>query len=395
MTQIALSAARNLMLAALGLLQPQQETATKASVLAAIHRMGALQIDTISVVARSPYLVLWSRLGDYQPPWLDELLAEGALFEYWAHAACWLPIEDYPLYRQRMLDDAHSWWDNPRKWLGEHPEMTEKILSRIRQEGGLRSSDFENSRQHSNGWWDWKEEKHALEHLFNTGVLMIARRNKFQRVYDLRERVYPGWDDANTPSPEVARRELALKSIRAMGIARASWVPHYFHYLSKRDTPALVKLLAEQGELVEVEVEGWSEPAYVHHDNLSLLEAAASHVLQPTLTTLLSPFDPLIWDRARAKVMFGFDYSIGCYTPAAKRRYGYYALPILYQGELVGRLDAKAHRAAKKFEVKGLWLEPGYELKGALAEELKNTLQACASWHGTPEVVGVAFNASS
>jgi uncharacterized protein YcaQ len=391
MTQITLSAARNLMLAALGLLQRQQETATKASVLAAIRRMGALQIDTISVVARSPYLVLWSRLGDYQPPWLDELLAEGALFEYWAHAACWLPIEDYPLYRQRMLDDAHSWWDNPRKWLGEHPEMTEKILSRIHQEGGLRSSDFENSRQHSNGWWDWKEEKHTLEHLFNTGVLMIARRNKFQRVYDLRERVYPGWDDVNTPSPAAARRELALKSIRAMGIARASWVPHYFHYLSKRDMPALVKLLAEQGELVEVEVEGWSEPAYVHHDNLSLLEAAASHALQPTLTTLLSPFDPLIWDRARAKVMFDFDYSIGCYTPAVKRRYGYYALPILYQGELVGRLDAKAHRAAKKFEVKGLWLEPGYELKGALAEELKNALQACATWHGTPEVVGVAF----
>jgi len=357
--------------------------------MAVIRQMGALQIDTISVVARSPYLVLWSRLGDYQPPWLDDLLTEGALFESWAHAICWISIEDFPLYRRRMLDNAHSFGDNPDKWLEEHREMTEMVLSRIRQEGGLRSSDFENKRQHSNGWWDWKEEKRVLEHLFNTGVLMIARRNKFQRVYDLRERVYPDWDDANTPSVEVVRRELALKSIRAMGIARAGWVANYFYYLSKRELPALLKLLVDQGEVNVVEVEGWTEPAYVHPDNLSWLDAAASQKLKPTMTTLLSPFDPLIWDRGRVKVMFGFDYTIGCYTPAAKRTYGYFALPILYQGKLVGRLDAKAHRAVKKFEVKDLWMEPGYELKGALAEELKNTLQTCAAWHGTPEVVGL------
>ena len=356
--------------------------------LAAIRQMGVLQIDTISVVARSPYLVLWSRLGDYEPPWLDDLLTEGALFESWAHAICWIPIEDFPFFRRRNLDNAHSFGDNPDKWLEEHREMTEMVLSRIRQEGGLRSSDFENKRQHSNGWWDWKEEKRALEHLFNTGVLMIARRNKFQRVYDLRERVYPGWDDANTPTREEARRDLAVKAIRAMGIAQASWVANYFYYFSKREMPSLLKLLVEQGEVVVVAVEGWTEPAYVHPDNLSLLDAAASQKLQPALTTLLSPFDPLIWDRGRARIMFGFDYTIGCYTPAAKRTYGYFALPILYQGQLVGRLDAKAHRAAKIFEIKGLWMEPGYALKGALAEELRNTLQACADWHGTPEVVG-------
>jgi uncharacterized protein len=391
MAPITLTAARNLMLATTGLLQPQPEPATKEGVLAAIRRIGALQIDTISVVARSPYLVMWSRLGAYQASWVDELLAEGALFESWAHGICWIPIEDFPFYRRRMLDHAHSFGDKPDKWMDEHHEMTEMVLSRIRQEGGLRSSDFENKRQHSNGWWDWKEEKHALEHLFNTGVLMIARRNNFQRVYDLQERVYPGWDDANTVSLEKARHELALKSIRAMGIARPYWVAEYFYFLTKRDAPALLKSLVESGEVVPVEVEGWTEPGYVHRDNLGLLDDAASGRLQPTLTTLLSPFDPLVSDRARARVMFDFDYTIGCYTPADKRTFGYFALPILYQGKLVGRLDAKAHRAAKKFEVKGLWLETGNELKGALAEELRKTLQACANWHGTPEVVGMDF----
>jgi uncharacterized protein len=386
---LTLPNAKNLLLAAQGLLQPPSGLATKADVLSTIRQIGILQIDTINVVARSPYLVLWSRLGHYQPAWLDELLAEGALFEYWAHAACFIPIEDFPLFRWRMLKmrDAeyasHYWWPLSE----DHTGLIQRILERIRLEGPLRSSDFENKNKPQGGWWNWKDEKHVLEHLFNTGELMIARREKFQRVYDLQKRVLPGWDDCQACSEEESRRELVLKTVRAQGISRLSWVWHYY-YLPKTGLVGLVKDLAKQGALLEVEVDGWPEPAYVHPDHQGLVDLAAAGSLEPTLTTLLSPFDPLVQDRTRARQEFGFDYTIECYTPQAKRKYGYFSMPILHRGALVGRLAAKAHRAKKVFEVKGLWLEPGWELKGALAEELGAALQRCAAWHGTPEVIG-------
>jgi uncharacterized protein YcaQ len=384
---LTLPAAKNLMLAAQGLLQPPQQPASKADVLSTIRQIGILQIDTISVVARSPYLVLWSRLGDYKPAWLDQLLAEGALFEYWAHAACFIPIEDFPFFRGRMLQtraqdySTHYW--SPL----EHAGLVQGILERIRREGPLRSSDFESENKPLGGWWNWKEEKRALEHLFNTGELMIARREKFQRVYDLQERILPNWDDRQACSEEAVRRALVLKTVRAQGIVRIGWVFHYY-YLAKTGLAALVKDLAQQGDLLEVEVEGWPEPAYVHPDHQGLLDQAAAGALEPTLTCLLSPFDPLVQDRARLRQVFGFDFTIECYLPQTKRRYGYYALPILHRGAFAGRLAAKAHRAKGIFEVKGIWLEPGFELKGALAEDLGAALQRCAAWHGTPQVIG-------
>ncbi len=376
-----------MLLAAQGLLQQPTQSASKADVLSTIRQIGILQIDTINVVARSPYMVLWSRLGDYQPAWLDKLLSEGALFEYWAHAACFIPIEDFPLFRGRMLktraaDYSTHYW-SPL----EHAGLVQRILERIRLEGPLRSSDFESDHKPQGGWWNWKDEKRGLEHLFNAGELMIARREKFQRVYDLQERVLPGWDDRHTCSEEEARRALVLKTVHALGISRIDWVAHYY-YLAKTGLVELVKGLARDGALLEVEVEGWPEPAYVHPDQQELLNKAAGGALEPGLTTLLSPFDPLILDRRRTRQVFGFDFTIECYLPQAKRRYGYYALPILHRGALVGRLAAKAHRAKGIFEVKGLWLEPGWELKGALAEELGAALQRCAAWHATPQVIG-------
>ena len=389
---LTLPAAKNLMLAAQGLLQPPPRPASKADVLATIRQIGILQIDTISVVARSPYLVLWSRLGDYRPAWLDELLAEGALFEYWAHAACFIPIEDFPFFRGRMLktrtEDYSTHYWSPL----EHADLVRSILERIRREGPLRSSDFESdhgpkSGPPQGGWWNWKDEKRALEHLFNTGELMIARREKFQRVYDLQERLLPNWDDRQACAEEEVRRALVLKTVRAQGISRPGWVHHYY-YLAKTGLAELLKGLAREGALLEVPVEGWPEPAYVHPDHQVLLDQAAAGALEPTLTSLLSPFDPLVQDRTRLRQVFDFDFTIECYLPQAKRRYGYYALPILHRGAFAGRLAAKAHRAKGVFEVKGVWLEPGFELKGALAEDLGAALQRCAAWHGTPEVIG-------
>jgi uncharacterized protein YcaQ len=333
--------------------------------------------------------VLWSRLGDYPPEWLDELLAEGALFEYWAHAMCFLPIEDYPLHRRRMLDAIQERGQPARwalDWSGKHPEAVERVRAHLREHGAVRSIEFESNHRPPGGWWNWKEEKNALEALLLTGEAMIVRRQHFQRVYDLRERVLPAWDDANAPSSEEMRRELVLRTVRALGIALAEWVPDYFRQL-KKGIPQLLAELAAEGLLVRVGVEGFENPAYVHAEQIDLLEDAASGRQRPTLTTLLSPFDPLVWDRQRARQLFDFDYTIECYTPATKRRYGYFTLPILQGGRIVGRLDPKAHRAQGIFEVRALHLEAGIAPSEELASDLAGALQRLAAWHGTPELV--------
>lgn len=379
-------AARALMVAALGLDRHPERVGGKADVLAAIRRMGALQIDTIHVVARSPYLALWSRLGAYEPRWLDELLAEGAIFEYWSHEACFLPIEDYALYRHRMLNAHSMGWKFAREWAAAHHEEIERMLAIVRERGPVRSADFARMDGRNGGWWDWKIEKRALETLFTAGELMIARRQNFQRVYDLRERVLPAWDDSQLPPIDQVHHNLALKAVRALGITTARWAPDYFR-TKRQSTAPLLATLAEAGLLLRVHVEGWQNEAYIHPDNVPLAEAAAAGALQPNLTTLLSPFDPLVWDRARAQAVFGFDYRIECYTPAAKRRYGYFTLPILHRGALIGRLDPKAHRKERRFEVKALHLEPGIAITDDLVAAVGGAIKACAAWHGAPEVV--------
>ena len=380
-------AARTMLLAAQGLEGPPPgRPARKEDVLGAIRRMGVLQIDSISVVARSPYLVLWSRLGSYDPPWLDELLAEGALFEYWSHAACFLPIQDYGLYRRYMLDGS----EKSIAWFSAHPEEVRRVLGRIRKEGPVRSAEFARTDGKAGGWWEWKPEKRALEHLFAAGELMISRRDpNFHRVYDLRERVLehalPEWEDGFAPTPEEARRAFALKAVYSLGVTAARWVPDYYR-TPKKGAARLLEDLAEEGSLLRAGIEGIEGPAYVHPENAALAATVLAGRMKPSRTTLLSPFDPVVWDRARASELFGFDYKIEVYTPAAKRRYGYYSLPILHRGELVGRLDAKAHRKRGVFEVKALHLEPGVSADEELVVGLAETLRLCAAWHRTPEV---------
>jgi uncharacterized protein YcaQ len=376
-------AARTLLLAAQGLGSSPQRPATKADVLDAIRRMEVLQIDSISVVARSPYLVLWSRLGSYESRWLDELLAEGFLFEYWSHAACFIPIEDYGLYRRLMIEKT----EKTRAWMEAHPDALEHVMGRIREEGAVRSAEFARTDGKAGGWWEWKPEKRALEHLFAAGELMISHRENFNRVYDLRERVLanalPTWEDALAPNEREVRRALALKAVRALGVAVGRWVSDYFR-TPKRGAATLLEELADEGSLLRAGIE--DEPAYVHPDNAGLAEGVLSGGLRSSVTTLLSPFDPVVWDRARALELFGFDYKIEVYTPAARRRYGYYSLSILHDGALVGRLDAKAHRKAGLFEVKAVHLEPGVPVSDRLVASLAGALRDCAAWHATPEV---------
>ncbi|HLZ68685.1 MAG TPA: crosslink repair DNA glycosylase YcaQ family protein [Dehalococcoidia bacterium] len=382
---LSASAARALMLAAQGLLREPERQATKDDLLTCIRQMGALQIDTIHVVARSPYFVLWSRLGAYAPGWLDELLAEGALFEYWAHAACMLPIEDFPLFRRLRLAglrDVHG----SDGWLRQYGEVSERVLAHVRERGPTRALDFEGDGAARGGWWDWKPETRALDYLHTTMALMIVRRERFQRLYDLRERILPAWDDASTPPLPEVYRALTLKALRALGVAKASWLPDYFR-LPKAGVAAALRELVEAGEALPASVDGWSEPVYIAREELPLVDQAAAGALRPERTTLLTPFDPLIWHRARLREAFAFDYLLECYVPAAKRRYGYFTLAILHGDAVVGRLDAKAQRKAGQFEVFNLYLEPEIAPDGELAAAIASALRDCAAWHATPEVV--------
>ncbi len=380
---INLQAVRLVQLAAQGLLCQPDHKASKRDVLEIIRQMGALQIDTIHVVARSPYLVLFSRLGDYRPDWLDQLLAEGDLFEYWAHAACFLPIEDYPLYAYRMDRESHPFFSDD--WKDHHAEAIGRVMQHLTTNGQVRSADFERTDGQKGGWWNWKEEKQVLEFLHATGRAMIARREKFQRVYDLRERVMPDWQDEQALPRGEAEKALTEKAVRCLGIAHPRWVPDYFR-LPKRVTAGRLEELAEEGHLRRVQVEGWEEAGYIHADHMPLLERALAGELSPDLTTVLSPFDPLVWDRERARTLFHFDFGLECYLPEAKRRYGYFSLPLLHRGRLIGRLDCKAHRKAGRFEVKSFYLDEGVEMDEGMAREVGAAVERCAAWHGTPQV---------
>ncbi|MCW5631429.1 MAG: YcaQ family DNA glycosylase [Rhodoferax sp.] len=379
---LPLQQARNLQLAAQGLLRPAARAATPAAVRRCIGRMELLQIDTIHVVARSPYLVLFSRLGDYPMAWLDQALAAGHVFETWAHEACFAPTAQLALHRSHNRATRQHWGVAlGRTGDPQQQEHLARLLAHVRSSGPVRSADFTRTDGRSGGWWGWKDEKLWLEALFARGDLMVARRERFQRVYDLAERVHPGIDALALPDATAVRDAFIDASVRALGITQARWVHDYFR-LKPRLRDADLDPWVDDGRLVRVAVDGWERPAYVHADHLPLLRQAQRGRLQATHTTVLSPFDPLVWDRERASAMFGFDYRIECYTPADKRVYGYFVLPLLHRGRLVGRLDAKAHREQGMFELKSLFLEPGVEVDDELLQALAGALWCCARWHG-------------
>jgi uncharacterized protein len=354
--------------------------------------MRLLQIDSIHVVARSPYLVLHSRLGDYPQSWLEEALEAGRIAECWAHEACFVTAADIGSHRAWRAQYEGNHWADKHAARARDANLKEMhaLLERVRASGPVRASDFERTDRGVSGWWEWKPEKRWLEAWFASGELMVTRRERFQRVYDLAERVLAKLDPpfdalAVTPSHAELRKRFILDSVRALGITQARWIADYFRLKPAVDERELASLLAD-GQLLSAQVAGWDSPAYVHPDHALLLDSACKGRLRATHTTLLSPFDPLIWDRARLRGMFDFDYSIECYLPAAKRKYGYYVLPILHRGRLIGRLDAKAHRAEGVFEVKALFLEDDVKPSPRMLDEVAQAIAATAAWHGTPKV---------
>ncbi|GLQ94254.1 winged helix-turn-helix domain-containing protein [Dyella acidisoli] len=389
---LTLSKARVLQLAAQGLLQAPRRRARREDLIATIQRMRLLQIDSIHVVARSPYLVLYARLGDYPQAWLEESLESGRIAECWAHEACFVTAADIGLHRSWRAQAESNHWADKHAARARDANLQEMhaLLERVRASGPVRASDFERADRGVSGWWEWKPEKRWLEAWFASGELMVTRRERFQRVYDLAERVLAKLDppinaSVSSLSRDTLRKHFILDSVRALGITQARWIADYFRLKPAVDERELAPLVSS-GDLLRVEVAGWDSAAYVHRDHAALLDSAREGRLRATHTALLSPFDPLVWDRARVRAMFDFDYTIECYVPAAKRRYGYYVLPILHRGRLIGRLDAKAHRAEGVFEVKALFLEEGVTPTERMLADMAQAIATTAVWHGTPKI---------
>jgi uncharacterized protein YcaQ len=333
-----------------------------------LRRLGAIQIDSINVVARSHELVLAARAGAHDPAAFERLVyRRRAGFEYWGHAASFLPIETYRLFLPRMARLAaltRGWWaDNRRK----HGHLYDPVLKRIRQEGPLAASDFRDPDGPRRGtWWDWSPAKHVLEDLFDQGVLLVHDRVRFERRYDLAERVLPPGLDLSEPTPVEAAVELTVLAARALGVGTAADLADYFRLRPEHAKPALAEALAS-GLLQQVAVRGWPKPAFMEPG--TPIPRRLGHA-----PVLLSPFDSLIWSRERTERLFGFHYRIEVYVPAAKRQYGYYTMPVLADGRLVARVDPKHDRKAGVLLLRNLVMEDAVNVEEAAADT------ASAAW---------------
>jgi uncharacterized protein YcaQ len=366
--------ARRVALAASGFAAGRPARADIRRLRAMVRRLSIVQIDSVNVLARAHYLPGWSRLGAYDPGDLDRLAyRRRQLFEYWAHEASLLPVELEPLLRWRKHHalEHRGIWGGVAAVASKRPDLVTAVLDRVRAEGPLAASDFNDRALGS--WWGWSDTKRALEFLFWSGQLGVAeRRRSFERVYDLPERVLPAAVlDAPTPSEPEARRELLLLAARAHGVGTVSDLADYFRQTVPSVRPLLADLVAE-GLLQPVEVEGWNVPGYVLPGLVvpRRIEARA----------LLAPFDPVVWERPRARRIFDFDYRIEIYVPAARRRHGYYVLPFLLGDRLVARADLKADRQRGLLWLRAVHAEPGApaHTDAALALELTEM----AAWLG-------------
>lgn len=334
--------------------RPRTKALNEKSLVRFVADAGGLQLDSVNVVERAHYLTLWSRFGPYDKAALDRLIYERrALVEYWAHAACLVAAEDLPGWARAMADYRRrdTGWSS---WLKAHPRVLRGVSDEIRRRGPLTSSDFERpaAQGKSTGWWDWKPAHHALHFLWMSGKLAVRSRRHFQKSYDLAERVL-------APAAPIARAEFPRwhlrKVLRALGAAAEADLSRYltFPRFETAERRRALEALLESGEAVELAVEGLPGRWFALASDLPALD----HPPPARGTTLLSPFDSLLWHRGRARALFGFDYRIEVYTPAARRVHGYYTLPILHDGRLIGRLDPKNHRAERRLEVRGVHFE--------------------------------------
>lgn len=394
-TVYPLSALRALALHIQGLAAPngQEPDPTPESILDTVKQIQCVQIDTLHMVHRAQYVTIWSRLGTYDPADFDRLIFDegnrepGArqLFEHWRHAASIIPLEAYRWqmpHMEQFQDGGGNWW---RNWLKKkaNRETVERVAVRIREEGALKNADFKDDGPKRGSWWDWKPAKHALEYLFARGDLMIADRVNFHRVYDLTERVRPEWVDTDPPTYEDYVRYHVEQGLRASGVGQTRQIGDYA-YLKITTVRPVVKALLADGVAVPIQGElpdGSTGELLVHRDNLPLLEQAAAGDLPARRTTFLNPFDNLMWSRDRLSMLWNFDYTVEMYTPADKRVYGYYNMPILHRDRLVGRFDPKLERDTGLLRLYAIHLEPGVEPADDLVADVATAMRDFLTFH--------------
>ncbi|MBK7985421.1 MAG: YcaQ family DNA glycosylase [Ignavibacteria bacterium] len=373
---ISLKEARRIILYRQGLLSPLSDI---FSVKDYCERLGYVQIDTISVVERAHHHVLYNRMGKYITAMLDIALEkEKSIFEYWSHAASYLPMRDYrySLVRKKNIREGST------AWFSEDLDVQSSLLTYIRENGAVQSNDFDHdhSSQKKGGWWSWKPTKKALEHLFMKGDLMIARREGFRKIYDIPERVLPSDIDTTFPTPQEYLDYCIYSTINAQGLASIDDMTHLRSASHKKNIQKRLDELLRNTSLIPVEIESLNQLYY------STADILAEHIPKNKKRVhILSPFDNLIIRRKKVKEIFNFDYTIECYVPEHKRVYGYFSLPILYGTEFIGRIDCKAERKNQIFIIKGLFPE-GQRDKEELYRIIEPTLYNFALWNGCQEI---------
>ena len=373
--------ARRAALGALGFGQRKPARAGIAHVRATVARLGAIQIDSVNVLARAHYLPTFSRYGQYRTSALDALAhTHRELFEYWGHAACFLPMDLYPLMRWRMANQREGWASLSRK----QRAFIESVHREVTERGPLAAGELSKAGKSTGPWWGWSDGKEALELLFREGRVAIAGRRNFERLYDIPERVIPA-DVLKMESLTAAdaKKALLVRAARAMGVGTAKDIAQYFHIdawwdrlsadgrRARAETQTLFDELVEDGRLQRVSVQGWTQPAY------AVPELRVPRSLD--VRALVSPFDPLMWERKWTKAVFDFDYQIEIYVPQPKRIYGYYVLPFLVGDRFAARVDLKADRKTSTLIVHAAYGEAGRNPRET-AKALASELRSLASW---------------
>lgn len=385
-SQLSRAQARRIALVAQGFRDPRHTIPTMRTFSSTLARTGVLQIDSVNVLQRAHYMPLFSRMGPYD----TDLLARAAeknprrVVEYWAHVAAYMPVDLWPYMRHRMdgyRERGHAWTREKAP-----TELIGSLLAEIREEGAKTPRDLDEGlpRDKQHWGWNWSETKRALEYLFVSGELAVSRRNsQFERVYDLPERVIPaGVLEQPTPTRHESRVELIRRAARSHGVATVRCLRDYYRLQLERgedtsSTMLAIEELVEAGELLPVTIEGWKRPAYLHRD--------AAQPRKVHARALLSPFDPLVWERERTEHLFDFHYRIEIYVPEPRRQFGYYVLPFLLGDRIVGRVDLKADRLAGTLQVKAAYSEP--DAPTETAAELAAELGDLARWLGLDDIV--------
>ncbi|MCW2796948.1 crosslink repair DNA glycosylase YcaQ family protein [Nocardioides sp.] len=379
MTELSTAQARRIALAAQGFLDKRHVAPTMRTFQRTLDRTGVLQVDSVNVLQRAHFMPLYSRMGPYDVELLRRAAEERPrrVVEYWAHVQAFMPVELWPVMQHRMT----TYRQQRGKWsfVDADPELEQDLLAEVRDRGASTARDLDDGlpRTKDNWGWNWSETRKVLDFLFMAGDLAVAGRNsQFEILYDLPERVIPADVLARpTPSLEEANLELVRRAAVSLGVATAGCLRDYYRMHNDHVQPA-IRTLLETGELLPASIQGWKRPAYLHRD--------ARRPRRVSARALLSPFDPVVWERERTERLFDFRYRIEIYTPAEKRIHGYYVLPFLLRDQIVARVDLKADRKSGRLIVKAAYAEPG--APDDTAAELSAELRTLAGWLGLDAV---------